>query len=43
MQGVGTQLKEQKVVDHRPKANAPKQNGATFASRNHESEIEVAS
>jgi phenylacetate-coenzyme A ligase PaaK-like adenylate-forming protein len=43
MQGVGTQLKEQKVVDHRPKANAPKQNGATFANRNTLSEIEVAS
>ncbi|MGV3754739.1 MAG: hypothetical protein ACO1QS_05110, partial [Verrucomicrobiota bacterium] len=43
LQGVGTQLKEQKVVDHRPKATAPKQNGTVSINRNHLSEIEVAS
>lgn len=52
LQGVGTQLKEQKVVDHRPQsggkpamatsAETP-QNGTPPTNRNHQSEIEVAS
>jgi len=39
LQGVGTQLKEQKVVDHRPTNG----NGAKPKNNNHSHEIEVAS
>jgi hypothetical protein len=32
LQGVGTQLKEQRVVDHRPRANGKAQGGAEARS-----------
>ncbi|HEY1173956.1 MAG TPA: AMP-binding protein [Verrucomicrobiae bacterium] len=41
LQGVGTQLKEQKVVDHRPKGNGTKAN--SVSSNGKHSEMEVAS
>lgn len=44
LQGVGTELKEQKIVDHRPKTGASRPTGlAPATNRNNTSEIEVAS